>query len=276
MKLVSLLVLCLCVLVAGTAAGQLTQTTTVGADGTTTTTIGNGTTSTPRTSVPGVSASPATSTTAPVVVNLVEITRMVPAGTTAVTAFTVPAEQTLILTDVVLTNTTDRPTCGAAINRAAGAATGGTTPTTTGGTATGTGTTTGTGMTTGTGTTTGTTVTGTATGGTGTTNGTTTVAPLGATTTLTTPTMPGTSVQTLAGTITESDSSITGPLCVAARTSTPLPFTTGIEFGPGQTVQLLNVPPATTTTTGAAATATTTAGAVGFHLRGMLVASSPV
>ncbi|PYO20883.1 MAG: hypothetical protein DMD85_15860 [Candidatus Rokuibacteriota bacterium] len=79
-------------------------------------------------------------------------------------------------------------------------------------------------------------------------------------------------MQTLAGTITQSDSSITGPLCVAARTSTPLPFTTGIEFGPGQTVQLMNVPDATTTT-GAAATATTSTGSVGFHLRGMLVAA---
>ena len=91
MKLVSLLVLCLSVLVAVAAAGQLAaQTTTIGSDGTTTTTIGNYTTSTTGispTPVPGVSASPATSTGTPVVLNLVEITRMVPAGTTAVTAF---------------------------------------------------------------------------------------------------------------------------------------------------------------------------------------------
>ena len=82
-------------------------------------------------------------------------------------------------------------------------------------------------------------------------------------------------VPTLAGTLTQTDSTITGPLCVAARTTTPLPLTTGIEFGAGQMVQLMNVPDATvpdaTTPTGAAATAT--AGAVGFHLRGMLVAS---
>jgi len=58
-------------------------------------------------------------------------------------------------------------------------------------------------------------------------------------------------------------------LCVPARTTTPLLFTTGIEFGPGQTVQLVNVPDATTTPG-----ATPTAGAIGFHLRGMLVASS--
>jgi len=45
---------------------------------------------------------------------------------------------------------------------------------------------------------------------------------------------------TLAGTLTRTDSTITGPLCVAARTTTtPLPLTTGIEFGPGQTVQLM-------------------------------------
>jgi hypothetical protein len=236
MRLVSLLVLCLSVLVAVAAAGQL-------AAQTTTTTIGNDTTSTTGispTTVPGVSASPATSTGTPVVLNLVEITRMVPTGTTAVTAFTVPPGQTLIVTDVVVTNTGDAPTCGAAINRA-GAAAAVSTTTATGSTPMPTGTT----------------ATSTTTPG---------------TTSATTATMPGTSLQTLAGTITQSDSSITGPLCVAARTSTPLPFTTGIEFGPGQTVQLMNVPD-TTTTTGAAATATTTGGSVGFHLRGMLVAA---
>jgi hypothetical protein len=85
--------------------------------------------------------------------------------------------------------------------------------------------------------------------------------------------MPGTSVQTVAGTITQSDSSITGPLCVPARTSTLLPFTTGIEFGPGQTLQLINVPDTTTTTGAAAATATTVPDSVslGFHVRAMLV-----
>jgi hypothetical protein len=256
MKVVSLLVLCLSVLVAVAAANQLSaQTTTIGSDGTTTTTIGNGTTSTTATSgtsVPGVSASPATSTAPPVVLNLVEITRMVPAGTTAVTAFTVPAGQMLIVTDVVVTNTGDTPTCGAAINRA-GAAAGVTPSATTGGATTAAGS-----MPLATGTTTtGSTATGTPTTG---------------TTSATTGAVPGTSVQTLAGTITQSDSSITGPLCVAARTSTPLPFSTGIEFGPGQTLQLMNVPD-TTTTTGTAPTATTATGSVGFHLRGMLVAA---
>src|SRR5213593_2170203 len=230
MKLVSLLVLCLSVLVAVAAAGQLAaQTATIGSDCTTTTTIGNDTTSTTGispTTVPGVSASPATSTGTPVVLNLVEITRMVPAGATAVTAFTVPAGQTLIITDALVTNTSETAICGAAINRAGAAAAG--TPTTTGTTSAGAGST----------------ATSTTTG--------------------------GATGPTVAGTITQSDSSVTGPLCVAPRTTTPLPFTTGIEFGPGQTVQLMNVPDATTAT-GAAATAAP--GAIGFHLRGMLVAT---
>jgi len=174
------------------------------------------------------------------VLNIVEITRLVPSGTTAVTAFTVPAGQTLIVTDALVTNTGTAATCGAAINRAGGAAAAVATPAAT--TATGTATTT-------------------------------------PTTTGTTATAPGTvsaGVPTLAGTLTQTDSTITGPLCVAARTTTPLPLTTGIEFGAGQMVQLMNVPdanvPDATTPTGAAAT-TATAGAVGFHLRGMLVAS---
>ena len=79
---------------------------------------------------------------------------------------------------------------------------------------------------------------------------------------------------TLAGTLTQTDSTITGPLCVAARTTTPLPLTTGMEFGPGQVVQLINLPDATTSTgtAGTAAAPAAPAGAVGFHLRGMLVA----
>jgi len=216
MKLASVLGLCLTVLVALVAAGVSAQTTSTLAG------------------TPTVNASPATTAT-PVVLNIVEITRLVPSGTTAVTAFTVPAGQTLIVTDALVTNTGTEATCGAAINRAGGTAAAVTTPTAT--TATGTTTTPSTTATT----------SGTASAG-----------------------MP-----TLAGTLTRTDSTITGPLCVAARTTTPLPLTTGIEFGPGQTVQLMNVPDATTAT-GTAATgtaATATAGAVGFHLRGMLVAS---
>jgi hypothetical protein len=221
MKLASVLGLCLTVLVALMAAGVSAQTTSTLAG------------------TPTVSASPATAGT-PVVLDIVEITRLVPSGTTAVTAFTVPAGQTLIVTDALVTNTGMEATCGAAINRAGGTAAAVTTPTAT--TATGV---------------------------------TTTTTP---TTTGTTATAPGTvGVPTLAGTLTQTDSTITGPLCVAARTTTPLPLTTGIEFGPGQTVQLMNVPDATTPTgtaaPGATATTASTAGAVGFHLRGMLVAS---
>src|SRR2546430_11089622 len=82
------------------------------ADGTTTPTLAGR---------PTVSASPAT-TGAPVVLNIVEITRLVPSGTTAVSAFTVPAGQTLIVTDALVTNMSTAATCGAAINRAGGAA----------------------------------------------------------------------------------------------------------------------------------------------------------
>jgi len=235
MKLVIVLALCLSVLVAVAAANNLSAQTTTTSPDATTTTIGKDTTSTPTTSPtttsmtsPFASASPATSTGTPVVLNLVEITRMVPAGTTAVTAFTVPAGRTLIITDALVTNTSETAICGAAINRAGAAAAAAGTPTTTGTTSAGAGST----------------ATSTTTG--------------------------GATGPTVAGTITQSDSSVTGPLCVAPRTTTPLPFTTGIEFGPGQTVQLMNVPDATTAT-GAAATAAP--GAIGFHLRGMLVAT---
>ena len=214
MKLASVLGLCLTVLVALVAAGVSAQTM-----------------STPA-GTPTVSASPATAGT-PVVLDIVEITRLVPSGTSAVTAFTVPAGQTLIVTDALVTNTGTEATCGAAINRAGGTAAAVTTPTATTATTT--------------------------------------------TTTATTATAPGTvGMPTLAGTLTQTDSTITGPLCVAARTTTPLPLTTGIEFGPGQTVQLMNVPDATTPTgtaaPGVTATTAATTGAVGFHLRGMLVA----
>jgi hypothetical protein len=207
MKLASVLGLCLTVLVALVAAGVSAQ---------------------PMTSSNATSSA---TTATPVVLNIVEITRLVPSGTTAVTAFTVPAGQTLIVTDALVTNTGTAATCGAAINRAGGTAAAVTTPAAT------------------------------------TATGTTTTTP---TTTGTTATAPGTvsaGVPSLAGTLTQTDSTITGPLCVAARTTTPLPLTTGIEFGAGQMVQLINVPDATTTTGTVA-----TAGAVGFHLRGMLVA----
>ena len=213
MKLASVLGLCLTVLVALVAARVSAQTTSSDATLSTTTNSDGTTTSTPA------------------VLNIVEITRLVPSGTTAVTAFTVPAGQTLIITDALVTNTGTAATCGAAINRAGGTAAAVTTPTAT--------------------TATGTTTTPSTTGTTATTSGTVSAG-----------------VPTLAGTLTQTDSTITGPLCVAARTTTPLPLSTGIEFGPGQMVQLINAPDATTPTGTAA-----TAGAVGFHLRGMLVAS---
>src|SRR5262249_23699873 len=159
------------------------------------------------------------------------ITQQVPAGTTAVTAFTVPAGQTLIVTDVLLTNTSTAVTCGAAINRAGG---------TTSATSSTTGTTPGTTV-----TTPGTTVTTPS----ATTPGTTPTAP-GTTATLgtgpSTTAVPGTT-PTVAGTITQTDSTITGPLCLAPRTTTVLNLTTGIEFGPGQAVQLVNAPDTTAT-----------------------------
>lgn len=249
MKLVTVLALCLCGLVALTAAGQLSaQTSTMGVGGTTTLAPGTAipTTSSPLapttisspSALPIAAATGTTSTgTTPTVLNVVEITRLVPAGTTAVTAFTVPAGQTLVVTDVLLTNTGTAGACGAALNRAGGSAT---TPSATF-------------------TTPPTSTTTTNTGTTATTSGT------GTTTTA----VPGTTTPALAGTLTQTDSSITGPLCIAPLTTTQLNLSTGIEFGPGQTVQLVNAP-SSTSATGTA----TTAGAVAFHLRGVLVASS--
>lgn len=147
---------------------------------------------------------------------------------------------------MLLTNTGAAATCGAAINRAGGAAT--TRTITTPSTAVTTPPTT---VTPQTGTTTRGTTTETTTG---TTNGSSTAG------------APVTTTPGVVGTVTQSDSSITGPLCVAPRTTVSLPFTTGIEFGAGQTVQLVNAPDATTPTGTA-----TAAGAVGFHLRGMLM-----
>ncbi len=162
--------------------------------------------------------------------NIVEITRAVPAGTAAVDAFTVPAGLTLVVTDIVVTNPGAAAACGGAVNRA-GAASAATTPTTA--------------------------VTPTAP----------TVAPPPPTditapaaaigpTPATVPAVTATS----AGTLTQTDSTVTGPLCVPAQTTTTLPLTTGIEFASGQVVQLLNAP----TAAGAPAS-------LAFHLRGVLI-----
>jgi collagen type VII alpha len=193
--------------------------------------------------------------TIPTVQNVVEITRAVPAGTTGVDAFTVPAGVTLVVTDILVTNTGTAAACGGAVNR-----TGGTAITPTATTSTGTS---------GTSTATGTTGTPTATPTTGATAPITTE---GATGTSSTSTASATSVggttatTTSAATLTQTDSTVTGPLCVPAQTTTALPLITGIEFTSGQVVQLLNAP-AAATTPGAAGTP----GSLAFHLRGVLM-----
>jgi hypothetical protein len=170
----------------------------------------------------GTSASVPPGASIATVQNIVEITRLVPAGTTAVTAFTVPAGVVLVVTDLVVTNTGTAATCGGAVNR----------------------------------------------------SGTATIAPTTPTTpsTPTTPTTPttvtattgGVVTTTVAGTVTQTDSTVTGPLCVPAQTTMTLPLTTGIEFAAGQSVQLLNA-------SDPAASTGTTPGTLGFHLRGLLV-----
>lgn len=180
--------------------------------------------------------------TLPVVQNVVEITRAVPAGATAIDAFTVPTGVTLVVTDIVVTNTGTTPVCGGAVNRSGGTAFA-PVPTTNG------------------------TGTPTATGATATTTATPTIVAAPPLTTQvatgTTSLTGNTATTSIAGTLTQTDSTVTGPLCVPAQTTTVLPLTTGIEFTSGQIVQLLN---------GAAAPGTTgTPAPLAFHLRGVLV-----
>jgi hypothetical protein len=66
-----------------------------------------------------------------------------------------------------------------------------------------------------------------------------------------------------------SQPSVTGPLCVPGHTTMSLALATGLEFAPGDAVQLTNAPDTTTTTAPAAATSTTSA--VSVHLRGFLL-----
>ncbi len=66
-----------------------------------------------------------------------------------------------------------------------------------------------------------------------------------------------------------SQPSVTGPLCVPGHTTMSLALATGLEFAPGDAVQLTNAPDTTATTATAAATATTSA--VSVHLRGFLL-----
>jgi hypothetical protein len=109
---------------AAPSTGGTTTTTTTGTNGTTTTgTTTNGTTT-------GGVTSPTTVGTA-AIDQIVGITRAVPPGT-PVTAFTVPAGQQLVITDLVVTNPGTTPTCGAAVSPS------GTTTTTNGTTTNGT------------------------------------------------------------------------------------------------------------------------------------------
>jgi hypothetical protein len=66
-----------------------------------------------------------------------------------------------------------------------------------------------------------------------------------------------------------SQPSVTGPLCVPGHTTMSLALATGLEFAPGDAVQLTNAPDATATT--ATATATSTTSTVSVHLRGFLL-----
>jgi hypothetical protein len=91
-------------------------------DGTIVATNGEGTgtngTTPGTTPVPGTDGT--SSGTAPVVVGIMETTQPVPASATAVTAFTVPAGQRLVVTDVLVTNPNPAATCGLSVNRATG------------------------------------------------------------------------------------------------------------------------------------------------------------
>ena len=122
---------------------------------------------------------PSTMATAATVQQIVEITHAAPTGA-PVAAYTVPTGSRLVITDVIVTNTSTTATCGVSIGRGA-------------------------------------------------------------------------------------QPSVTGPLCVSARSTLALPFATGVEFAGGDAVQISNV---AETTTGPGATSATT---VSVHLRGFLM-----
>jgi hypothetical protein len=153
-------------------------------------------TPTPTTPPPGGSTIPSV----PAIDQVVSITRTVEAGA-PVSAFTVPAGQHLVITDVLITNPATVPICGAAVSPAG-------TPSTTG-----------------------------------------VIAPAPTT-----------------GVVTTLAESGTGLLCVPAQTSLNLGLTTGLEFAPGQSVQLGNAAPA----------AATPGGPLHYHLRGFLMSASGV
>ena len=239
-----LFVAALVVLGAGAAGAQTTPTM-----ATTTTTA-----STPSTLAAGAVAP---------VEQIVSFARTVEPGTGSITAFIVPADRQLVVTDVLITNPSETPVCGAAISPG-GTPTSATTGTTTTGTTAAT-----------VGSTTAATTPSTATSDTG------SITSTGGATTTTTP--GGSTVTTPTASSTATVESGTGTLCVPAQTSLSLSLTTGLEFAGGQSVILANQPvvaatptTATTgTTTGTAATAAATAtpnGPLFYHLRGFLVA----
>lgn len=192
----------------------------------------------------------AATTTSPVE-QIVAIAHTVQPGTPTVTAFTVPAGRQLVVTDVLITNPSTTPVCGAAISPS-GAATSAVTGNATTTTDRAFGATTPANAIADTGT-----ITSTAP--------TTTTTPRGSTVTTPTPTTTTTAATVESG---------TGTLCIPAQTSLSLALTTGLEFAGGQSVVLANQPlaPTLTTTTGAPAAATATSGPLFYHLRGFLVA----
>lgn len=213
--------------------------------------LGAQTTATPPVSTTTPTGAP-TGVSLATVQSVVEITRVVPAGATAIDAFTVPAGVTLVVTDILVTNTGTTAVCGGAVTRAGGTPTTVTPSPSTGAAGTPTSTTPALA-------TPPTTITSPPPGGNPTTDATATTAAPGA--------APGSTVTTSTGTLTQTDSTVTGPICVPAQTTTTLPFTTGIEFGSGQVVQLLNAPTA-------AGTPIAASGSLAFHLRGVLMTLS--
>jgi hypothetical protein len=214
------------------------------------------------TATPGTTTSPTTGTTttgttttsAALIEQVVSFARTVEPGATGVSAFTVPAGRQLIVTDVVITNPSASPVCGAGVSPSTGGVIAAPGPALPAPAPIGTPTV----------TTPGTTTT-VAPGGTTTTtstNGSTTTITGGSSTTVT---PGGSTVTTPAGTTAAAVESGTGTLCVPAQTSLTLGLTTGLEFGSGQSVLLANQPVATTPP------AATTPGPLFYHLRGFLV-----
>ena len=91
---------------------------------------------TPMTTTDTSSPSALPAAAAPVVEQIVALATTVEPGATGVTAFTVPAGRQLVVTDIVITNPSTTPVCGAAISPNATTSAGNTTATTAGSTAT--------------------------------------------------------------------------------------------------------------------------------------------